>query len=302
MALGVTIDGNGISVRSYRETREAVAEKMKGIFGSDLDLSPSSPDGQLLDLFCYAYNDVASALQGAASGLDLSSAGGTFLDNLGHLMGQHRADGEDDDTFRARLLSSDTTGLATFDGMLTYLRDALGPLVSLVENPEPVQDSFGIPGHSVAVFIPDAYSEISDNVIAQAIWNCKPAGIKAYGTETGTAVDASRVSHGVSFFRVTGGEPFYMRVTVTEYVEEQLPGDYANQLKERIANWAVTEYTRGKDIIPQRAVQAVYKVPGIDTVLVEVSTDGGNWTTGRIPVMEASYARLPADNISVEGP
>ena len=302
MAIAVQIDGNGLSVRAYREIREALAENMKGIFGSDLDLSPSSPDGQLLDLFCYAYSDVAEALQGAASGLDLSSAEGTYLDNLGHLMGQQRTEGEDDDTFRARLLSSDPTGLATFDGMLTYLHNALGPLVSLVENPEPEPDSSGIPGHNIAVFIPETYYEIADDDIAQAIWNCKPAGIKAYGPESGAALDAARMTHTVNFFRVTGGDPFYMRVTVTEYREEQLPSDYANQLKTKIANWALTEYTRGKDIIPQRAIQAVYKVPGIDTVNVEVSLDGQSWTTDRIPVMEASYAKLPVENISVEGP
>lgn len=302
MATGFLLDGNGLSVKSYRETREALAAKIKRIFGEDLDLSPSSPDGQLIDLFCYAYNEVVEALQGAASGLDLSSADGTYLDNLGHLMGQQRADGEDDDTFRSRLLSSDPTGLATFDGMLTYLRNSLGPLVSLVENPEPEPDSSGIPGHNIAVFIPDTYSEIADDDIAQAIWNCKPAGINAYGDKSGTAVDAARITHTVNFFRVTGGDPFYMRLTVTEYREEQLPRDYANQLKTQIANWALTEYTRGKDIIPQRAIQAVYKVPGIDTVNVEVSLDGQSWTTDRIPVMEASYAKLPVENISVEGP
>ena len=302
MATGFLLDGNGLSVKSYRETREALAAKIKRIFGEDLDLSPSSPDGQLIDLFCYAYNEVVEALQGAASGLDISSADGTYLDNLGHLMGQQRADGEDDDTFRARLLSSDPTGLATFDGMLTYLCNSLGPLVSLVENPEPEPDSSGIPGHNIAVFIPDTYSEIADDDIAQAIWNCKPAGIKAYGDKSGTAVDAARITHTVNFFRVTGGDPFYMRLTVTEYREEQLPRDYANQLKTQIANWALTEYTRGKDIIPQRAIQAVYKVPGIDTVNVEVSLDGQSWTTDRIPVMEASYAKLPVENISVEGP
>lgn len=302
MATGFLLDGNGLSVKSYRETREALASKIKRIFGEDLDLSPSSPDGQLIDLFVYAYNEVVEALQGAASGLDLSSADGTYLDNLGHLMGQQRADGEDDDTFRARLLSSDPTGLATYGGMLTYLRNSIGPLVSLVENPEPEPDSSGIPGHNIAVFIPETYSDIANDDIAQAIWNSKPAGIKAYGTESGTAVDAARITHTVNFFRVTGGDPFYMRLTVTEYREEQLPRDYANQLKTQIANWALTEYTRGKDIIPQRAIQAVYKVPGIDTVNVEVSIDGQSWTTDRIPVMEASYAKLPVENISVEGP
>lgn len=302
MAIAVQIDGNGLSVRAYREIRETLAEKMKGIFGSDLDLSPSSPDGQLLDLFCYAYSDVAEALQAGLSQLDIASAEGTFLDNLATLKGLQRGEGESDESLRSRVLDDKNLGLATFDGMLTYLRDTLGPLVALEENKEPTTDSSGVPGHSVAVYIPESYSEIADDDIAQAIWNCKPAGIRAFGTDSGTATDVAGTEHDVNFFRVTLTTPFYMKVTITEYTEEKLPTDYVYELKSAIANWAVTEYTRGKDIIPQRAIQAVYMVPGIDTVNVEVSTNGTSWTTSRIPVSQAGFASLPAENITIVGP
>jgi hypothetical protein len=50
MAIGVILDENGLSVRSYREIREELEKGMKGIFGSELILDPSSPDGQLIDL------------------------------------------------------------------------------------------------------------------------------------------------------------------------------------------------------------------------------------------------------------
>lgn len=298
----VQIDNNGISVASYRELRASLAEKMQGIFGSSLDLSPSSPDGQLIDLLGYSYDEVKEAIQGAMASLDVDSAEGVFLDNIAHIMGVTRRDGEDDATLRARLQISDTNGRATFDGMLTYLRETLGPLVAIVENCEPVADSSGVEGHSVAVYIPESYSEIDDDDIAQAIWNCKPAGIKTSGTSTGTAVDVAGEEHDVKFFRVTLATEFYMRVTITEYTEERLPTDYEYQLKTEIANWAATEYTRGKDIIPQRAIQAVYKVPGIDTVEIEVSLDGTTWQTSRIPISEAGYAVLPAENITIEGP
>ena len=298
----ITIDENGVSVKRFREIHDELAEKVQGIFGQDLDLSPSSPDGQLLDMFIYAFSDAAEAIQGGFSALDVASAEGVHLDNLATLKGIHRGEGEDDATLRNRILTSDNNGMATFDGMLTYLRDSLGPLVALVENKEPTTDSSGIPGHSVAVYIPESYSEIDDDDIAQAIWNCKPAGIKAVGSSSGTAVDLSGTEHLVNFYRVSLTTPFYMRVTITEYTEEHLPTDYSDELKQAIAEWAVTEYTRGKDIIPQRAIQAIYKVPGIDTVLVEVSTDGENWQTSRIPVAEAGYASLPVENIIIEGP
>lgn len=302
MAIGVILDGNGLSVKSYREIRTELEKGMKGIFGSDLILDPSSPDGQLIDLFGYAYDEVKEALQGSIANLDVSSAQGFFLDNLATLKGIKRQEGETDDSLRARVLSAENKGLATFDGMLTYLRDSLGPLVSMEENPEPEANSYGVPGHSFAVYIPLQYSEIDDDDIAQAIWNCKPAGVKSFGTSSGTAKDIVGAEHTIKFFRVELSTPFYMRVTITEYTEETLPNDYQYQLKDVIANWAVTEYTRGKDIIPQRAIQAIYKVPGIDTVNVEVSLDGSNWQTSRIPVPEAGFASLPAENITIVGP
>ena len=73
-------------------------------------------------------------------------------------------------------------------------------------------------------------------------------------------------------------------------------------LKDAIANWAVTEYTRGKDIIPQRAIQAIYKVPGIDTVNVEVSENGTTWQSSRIAVPQGGFASLPVENITIVGP
>ena len=130
MAIGVILDENGLSVKSYREIREELEKGMKGIFGSELILDPSSPDGQLIDLFGYAYDEVKEALQGAVSNLDIASAQGVFLDNLATLKGVKRGDGESDDSLRARVLSAENKGLATFDGMLTYLRDNIGPLVS----------------------------------------------------------------------------------------------------------------------------------------------------------------------------
>lgn len=302
MSIGIQVDGNGISVSSYREIRETLVAKMKEIFGQSLQMPPSSPDGQLIDLFGYAYDELKEAIEAGFAALDVDSAEGVFLDNLALLKGIVRNQGETDDELRSRIVNAENKGLATFDGMLTYLRDHLGPLVALEENSEPYEDSYGNPGHSVAIYIPESYSELEDDDIAQAIWNCKPAGIKPYGTSSGIAKDVAGTEHEIHFYRVTLSTPFYMKVTITEYTEEKLPTDYEYQLKTEIANWAVTEYTRGKDIIPQRAIQAIYRVPGIDTVNVEVSLDGTNWQTSRIAVPEAGFASLPASNISIVGP
>ena len=296
----LTLDGSGISIRSFREIREALVEKFTEIFGKDIDLSPSSPDGQLLDLFAYSYSDVAEAIQGAASALDVSSAEGTFLDSLGCLMGISRRDGESDEVYRSRLLSADQTGLATYDGMLTYLRKKIGAAVSLSANEEPYVDAEGIPGYSVSVYDPDSLESVPDGDIAQAIWDCKPAGIRTFGSSEGTATDIAGNTHVVKFTRIGSTSAYYARIVIAEYEEETLPQDYADRVAESVAEWALGEFTPGKDIIPQRFVQAVYRVPGIDTVTVEISADGNTgWTSDRIPVSASKYASFPKENIVV---
>lgn len=306
MSIALQVDENGISVKSYREVRTAIADRVRGIFGDSIDLSPSSPDGQLIDLFVYAYSDAAEAIQAAFANLDPSSAEGVFLDNLGNIMGEPR-NGDDDATYRARLISSTTTGLATFDNMLSYLRANIAYGVNMVANDEPTTDSNGIPGHKIAVYLPQGFSHTdsqghddTDNFVAAHIWYCKPAGIGTYGSSTGVAHDKSGAAHDVNFSKVEASSPYYMRITITEYKEEDLPDDYAGEVVMAVVDWASREYTPGKDIIPKRVIQAIYTVPGIDDVVVEVSADGSTgWTSSRIPVDLSHYAYFPEENITV---
>lgn len=296
----ITVDENGVTIKSYREIHDELAEKMQGIFGRELDLSPSSPDGQLLDLFIYAFSDAVEAIQGAVANLDLSSATGTFLDNLGTLMGQGRIPGEDDDTYRGRLLSATRSGFATYGGMLTYLQGLFGAGVTLSVNDEPTTNSDGIPGHSVSVYIPED-STATDEEIASAIWRCKPAGIRTYGSSSATISDESGLPQTVYFNRISAtSTAYYMRIRFTAYDEEVLPDDYAARIAASVASWALDEYKPGKDIIPQRASVAVYGVSGIEQVMVEVSSDGSSWSTSTVPVDASHYAQIPEENIAVE--
>ena len=182
------------------------------------------------------------------------------------------------------------------------------------ENSEPEQDADGIPGHSFVVYVPQGVYEAleekedageiesADNYIAQKIWDCKPAGIRSHGNKEGIAKDAADLTHAVKFSTVTQSTPFYMKITVTEYSEESLPLNYKAEIRAAVAEWALTEYTGGKDIIPQRAIQAIYKIRGIDTVDVKVSLNGTAWTANRIPVDADKYAVLPEENIEVVPP
>lgn len=297
----ITVDKNGgISVASFREIRDSLEADYRAIFdeeGKKINLNPSSPDGMILDLFAFAYSALAEHLQFVVQGMNPATASGIFLDYLASITVGGRNPDESDEELRERIRSASHYGYATFDGMLTYLKDKIAAGVSMKANDED-RETDGIPAHSFVVYVPEN-AMATDDEIAQYIWDCKPAGIKAYGDASGKATDIGEMMHVVRFSRIEH-VPFLARIAITEYDEEELPDDYADRIRSAVASWAEKEYTSGKDIIPQRISVPVYGVTGIESVEVEVSVDGGgNWQKTRQPIATGSYAFLPADNISV---
>lgn len=295
---------SGISVKSFRETREAIASEFKKTFGDSINTASSAPDGMLIDIFAYTATEAAQTVQAALSNLDAATAEGVFLDRIAVIAGLPRRDGETDTELRKRIGEAAYSGIATFDGMLTYLGKLIGN-VSLSANDEPYE-SDGIPGHSVAVLVPDTFShsdsqgnDDTDTFVAQAIWDCKPAGIRTWGEVSSKATDAAGKQHEVKFSRISG-KPLTLAVEITEYDEERLADDYADRIRTALTEWALSEYAPGKDIIVQRLVGPVFDAAeGVESVKISATYDGTTKTDGRIPVPAWEYATLDAASIGV---
>ena len=306
----VTIDG-GISIPSYNEIREAIGEDLRGVFGDELAIESGTPDGMTVDVFAAAWHTLAEKLQTAVSNLDPSTATSAALDILANLLVGGRNDGETDEELRARLLSADTSGYATYDTMLTYLQSAIASGVAMDVNDEP-DEADGVPGHSFVVYVPTSASGVSDDTVAAAIWFCKPAGIKAEWLTTadtddddiccsGTATDAAGRSQTVRFMRIAE-TAYTVHVYITEYDEETLPDDYEDQISAAIATWAESEFTAGKDIIWARFALPVYSVPGVLSFTVKLLNGDGEWedvpTRTSIPANECVV--LTVDGVTLE--
>ncbi len=295
---------SGISVKSFRETREAIASEFKKTFGDSINTASSAPDGMLIDIFAYAATEAAQTVQAALANLDAATAEGVFLDRIAVIAGLPRRDGETDAELRKRIGEAAYSGLATFDGMLTYLGKLIGN-VSISANDEPYE-SDGVPGHSVAVLVPDTFShsdaqgnDDTDAFVAQAIWDCKPAGIRTWGGVSAKATDAAGKQHDVRFSRISG-KPLTLAVEITEYDEETLPDDYADRIAQALVEWAKDEYSPGKDVIVQRLVGPVFDAAeGVESVKISATYDGTTKTDGRIPVPAWEYATLDAADIGV---
>lgn len=81
MATNAVIIDNiaGISIKSFREIRQAIATSFTEVFGASINLEPSSPDGMLVDLLAYLYTELAQALQTIGANMDVSVATILFL-------------------------------------------------------------------------------------------------------------------------------------------------------------------------------------------------------------------------------
>lgn len=104
---------------------------------------------------------------------------------------------------------------------LLLIGGATGPFViaaSVLNNFTDAYDANGVPPHSTEAVIWDGpTAPVSNNVIAQVLWNEGAAGIRSSGALSGIAVDALGASHTVYFSRVTQ-IPVYLAFGLTTRV------------------------------------------------------------------------------------
>lgn len=298
---------SGIRFKGFQDLRQTLVEAWKATFGDGLDTSPTSPDGHHIDLEAATVNSVGEMLQAVADTMNWQTATGVYLDMLAAFLGLQRGEDETDASLRKRMNEADNTGLATFDGMLKYLRNKLGNDVDMRENYEPTENADGIPGHSFRVVVPNTNAH-SDDEIAQAIWDCKGNGITPDGNTTGIATDIVGRRHPVRFSRPSA-VGIDVDVVLSLYDEESFPEGGTDAVKEAIEAWATgsgvwasPEYTPGKDVIPERFYRPIFTVPGIESAVIRIKKSSEEtWQTTTIPISSQEIASLDVA-VSVEEP
>lgn len=305
MAQLYTFENGGIKFIGFQEIREALKNDWFATFGSSLDLSETSPDGHHVDLEARTIDSVAQMLKAVVSNMNRSTASGEYLDFLAAFLGLKRGTDESDVSLRNRMDSASAQGLATTDGMLTYLRDKVSPQVGLAVNDEPDPNDDGIPGHSFRVTVPTGYSHSDSSgnddtadYVAQAIWDCKPAGIKATGNQYGTAVGKNGNEYTVRF-SVPEQVQIDVLAEIELYDEEAFPGEAS--VRENILAFAADEFTPGKDVIPFRLGASLLGIGGIRNATIKVrKASGTEWSASPLAISSEQTAIIPsADSITV---
>lgn len=206
-------------------------------------------------------------------------------------------DEESDTELRQRYLESlAVTGVGTLDAIVAAVKRVQGVSdASGVENDTDTTSSDGLPPKSFKIVVVGGQN---DNV-AQAIWDTKPTGIRAYGSIFGTAYDLGDLPHNVYFSRPMPKYVF-VKVKYSLYDEESL--DIPEQdIHDRIVQ-GINTYGRtlkvGNDVIPNRIYGYVYDViQGIEINEIKVALANNQsvppaddqYTTARITVDGDQY-------------
>lgn len=309
----VKIDGlSGLTIKDYREVRTALANSYRAILGSGLDLSASSPDGQVVDLFSLAYQELAEALQKVVANMDEDSAEGVFLSSLAKLKGGlTRIEGESDESLRKRMKKVGLEGICTIDGMQTYLSRFMGQAAIVTQN---------LDEHFVQVFVnnftveqipeddSDWYKLQNDskreatleNWIAQKIWNCRAGGTKLVGEKSGIARSV-RGRYFVVNYSTFRHVDYEVLVLIKRFDEETLPSDYNEKIRDSVIEWSKGEYIPGKDIVPKRMYGPVFSsVSGIEDVVVKVAdVETGDYTEERVTVPDDVIVNISSVEVVV---
>ena len=75
-----TLDDTGLTLQTLTDIIDDLTAKMKAIYGSDINVDPDSPDGQMINIFAQAAIDLREVLQAIYSGFDPDQASGVILD------------------------------------------------------------------------------------------------------------------------------------------------------------------------------------------------------------------------------
>lgn len=297
-------------VLAITETGITATDNLDGTFNTtsdDVDVSfIATVDANLtIDLVTIALvmeaevTGPSTALAGTLTEIITPVAGWSSVTNLNDaVVGRNT---ESDSALRIRRADSlQISGSATVEAIRASLREVDNVTDAFVlENRTLVVDGDGLPGKSFECVVAGG----TEQDIADVIWREKPAGIETHGDIPKNVTDSQGDTQVINFSRAT--EIYtWVKVTRTFYTEETYPVDGDAQIAANVLAFGIT-HTIGLDVITQRFIGEVYKVPGLATVVVEVATSAtevgppGAYSTANLPISNTEVATFDSTRISV---
>lgn len=204
-------------------------------------------------------------------------------------------DRETDSALRARReLVLQAAGSSTTDAIRADVLRVSGVTECVVfENYTDVTDGDGVPPHAIEVVARGG----EDNDIAQAIWNNRAGGIRAYGSSSGDAVDALGETRTVEFSRPSLVD-VYLVVDV-KIDASKFPSDGDAQIKAALVAYG-DALAIGADVISSAQYAAIFSVSGVvDVVAVKQGTAPAPSSTTTLTIDSREVADFDSSRITV---
>lgn len=129
------------------------------------------------------------------------------------------------------------------------------------ENTLDFPDGNGLPAHAVEVVADGG----TDQLVADAIYAAKGAGIITFGTSSQAVTDSNGFNQLVKFSRPVEVDIW---VGLTVIVNASLfPSDGVAQIKQAIVDWVVLNMHTGSDVRSSPLVPVIFSIPGIEDVV-----------------------------------
>lgn len=189
-------------------------------------------------------------------------------------------------------------GTATIDGIRNNILEVADVVQAAVfENDTDVTDGYGRPPHSFESIVNGG----DDTEIAQAIFDAKGAGIKAYGTTIVPVLDSQGVTHNIGFSRPTERD-IWVIVNITPRTDptegDLYPADGDQQVEDAILEYA-QDFLMGQDVVTNLFYTPINTVAGVIGIEVLVGLSNPPTLGNNLAIAPDEIAKFDSTRITV---
>jgi uncharacterized phage protein gp47/JayE len=163
---------------------------------------------------------------------------------------------------------------------------------AVFENATDVTDADGVPPHSVECLVQGG----ADADIRESIFASKAAGIRAYGSTTGTVTDSQGFSHEIDFTRPSTVD-IYVGVELIIDANEY-PSDGDAQIEAALVAYGDAQ-RMGKNVVASALESRCFTIPGVLEAICKIGTSASPTLRTTIAINLRQIADLDTGRISV---
>ncbi|WP_026678223.1 baseplate J/gp47 family protein [Fictibacillus gelatini] len=192
-------------------------------------------------------------------------------------------------------------GASGTESIKARLLEVPGVRDAIVNQNTAMVEKNGIPPKSIAPFVFGG----EDQAVAQAIFSVKAGGIQSYGTTVIDVRDSKGNLHQIGFSRPTEISVF-VKVQLTKGAN--FPSDGIQRVKNQILSYIGGKDENGfeypglgldQDVVYAKLVAVALSIDGVDDAIVQLSTDGINYSQSNIVVSSDQVAKTSTSKVVI---